>query len=417
MSAVVKAAQYEPPAVSAAGYLWRITVAAVLSLGLLVTAAAVDDSDPLVFRRLDLPAGLVSWVLVLWQRRRRPTVVAVISGALSSFSILSAGPALWALFCLGTTRRWSRYIAAAAVTMAAGLVYLPVSDPGFFRAWPYNLFAGIVAVGGFALIAAWGGQVGARRELLWTLRDRAERAEAERDLRSAQARSLERERIAREMHDVLAHRISQISMHAGGLAFRTDLPADQLAESAQTIRESAHQALVDLRDVLGVLRSDRRGTESAAESGARLPVPTANALPELIASNRAAGMRITTEIDDDVVAKLSGQIGRTVYRVVQEGLTNVGRHAAGAAVQITVGNQPAGQIVVTVSNDAGTRSVTSSAPVAQLAEPGFGLTGLQERVEMLQGTLDSGPHGDGWLLRAQLPWPRDLPADADPDRR
>ena len=119
-----------------------------------------------------------------------------------------------------------------------------------------------------AAIMAWGMYIGSRRELLWTLRNRAETAEAEQELRVSQARSNERARIAREMHDVLAHRISQISMHAGALSFRDDLTADEMRDSVAVIQEKAHEALTDLRGVLGVLRDDgsgRAGRGAAAD--------------------------------------------------------------------------------------------------------------------------------------------------------
>src|SRR4029079_4824335 len=119
--------------------------------------------------------------------------------------------------------------------------------------WWVDLLINSVVTAG---VLGWGMYVGSRRELVWTLRQRAERAEAEQELRVAQARSNERARIAREMHDVLAHRISQISMHAGALAFRDDLTAAEMRSSAQVIQEKAHEALADLRGVLGVLRDD-----------------------------------------------------------------------------------------------------------------------------------------------------------------
>lgn len=415
VSLSVSAAHYQPPPVTKRGYGWRITVAALASLGLLI-AAASTTSRPHVIIVLDWIAGLVSWVIV-FRRRRWPTAIAMTCGVLSSLSILSAGPALWTLFSLATTRRWPRYIAAAAVTAAAGLAYMPVDDPGFFRAWPYNGIAGIAAVGGFALIAAWGGQVGAKRELLETLRDRAERAEAERDLRAAQARSLERERIAREMHDVLAHRISQISTHAGALAFRTDLPAEQLAESAQTIRQSARRALMELRDVLGVLRTGGRETDAdGGRINARLPVPTAGSLPELVGCNRAAGMAVRADLDEDLIAVLPDRIGRTVYRVVQEGLTNATRHATGSVVHLTL-KQRDEQVEVSVRNYPSADSALTAVSAAPLPESGFGLTGLQERIDMLGGTLHAGPDADGYLLCARLPWTGGHGTDSDPDRR
>ena len=96
--------------------------------------------------------------------------------------------------------------------------------------------------------------IGARRELIATLRDRADRAEREQAMRVAQARTNERARIAREMHDVLAHRISLVAMHAGALGYRTDLSRDETKRAADVISQNAHQALVDLREILGVLR-------------------------------------------------------------------------------------------------------------------------------------------------------------------
>ena len=130
---------------------------------------------------------------------------------------------------------------------------------------------------------AWGMYIGSRRELLWTLRHRAERAEAEQELRAAQSRSNERERIAREMHDVLAHRISQISMHAGALAFREDLTADEMRDSAGVIQAKAHEALTDLRGVLGVLRDGPASSPHA-------PLPTYADLPALVEEARGSGM-------------------------------------------------------------------------------------------------------------------------------
>ena len=140
---------------------------------------------------------------------------------------------------------------------------------------------------------AWGMYIGSRRELMWSLRHRAERAEAEQELRAAQSRSNERERIAREMHDVLAHRISQISMHAGALAFREDLTADEMRDSAGVIQAKAHEALTDLRGVLGVLRDESGELTNA-------PLPTYADLPALVDEARGSGMAVT--LDDRLPA-------------------------------------------------------------------------------------------------------------------
>ena len=129
---------------------------------------------------------------------------------------------------------------------------------------------------------AWGMFVRARRQLVLSLRERADRAEAEQQMHVEQARQQERARIAREMHDVLAHRISLLSMHAGALEFRPDAPPEEIARAAGIVRASAHQALQDLREVIGVLRE-----EPAVNGGPELPQPTLANLPALLDESRA----------------------------------------------------------------------------------------------------------------------------------
>ena len=136
------------------------------------------------------------------------------------------------------------------------------------------------------ILIAWGMYLGSRRELVWELNNRVKRAEAERDERSDRARESERARIAQEMHDVLGHRISQISMHAGALAFRNDLTPDQLREGASRIQDTANEALTDLRGVLGVLRDSKTGLLIEP------PQPTYEDVPRLVEAAREAGMRI-----------------------------------------------------------------------------------------------------------------------------
>ncbi len=139
------------------------------------------------------------------------------------------------------------------------------------------------------MILVWGMFVRARRQLVHSLRERARRAEAEQQLRVEQARHHERERIAREMHDVLAHRISLLSLHAGALEFRPDAPAVEVAKAAGVIRDSAHQALQDLREVIGVLRGGRRrGGRDAGPPAADPGRPAGSWWTE----SRQAGMRV-----------------------------------------------------------------------------------------------------------------------------
>ena len=147
-----------------------------------------------------------------------------------------------------------------------------------------NLVIALLAIGG---VVAWGMFVRARRQLVLSLRERAERAEAEQQLRVEQARQQERARIAREMHDVLAHRISLLSLHAGALEFRPDAPAEEVARAAGVIRASAHDALEDLRDRDRRAARGRRGRRSRARRSRRSPT-----CPALIDESRAAGMQV-----------------------------------------------------------------------------------------------------------------------------
>jgi signal transduction histidine kinase len=240
--------------------------------------------------------------------------------------------------------------------------------------------------------------VRARRQLVVSLRDRARRAEAEQHLRVDQARQTERTRIAREMHDVLAHRISLVSVHAGALEFRADIPAEDVARSAAVIRENAHQALQDLREILGVLRAPD-GTQDGQDSPER-PTPTLADVPRLVQESQQAGMRVDLTMLVEP-AEVPAATGRTAYRVVQEGLTNAHKHASGARVGVTLSGGPGEGLDVAVHNVRPVGDVPSPIPGA-----GRGLAGLAERVEVAGGRLEHGPDGAGWRLRVWLPWSR-----------
>ena len=160
---------------------------------------------------------------------------------------------------------------------------------------------------------------------IWTLRNRAERAEAEQELRVAQARANERARIAREMHDVLAHRISQVSMHAGALAFREDLTPDEVRDSAAVIREQGARGAD--RPARRARRAPRRRRRAGARTAAdvRRPGPAGRRGPR----ERARPRRSTT--GSATPAEVPDAAGRTLYRIVQEGITNARKHAPGSA--------------------------------------------------------------------------------------
>ena len=378
-------AEYQPR-VSVWGWVWRIAV--MLSLSAFAWVPLVEDqSGPM--RVLDVALGVVSYGLVLTLRRRHPVAVGVVVNALGAFSAIAAGPAVLASVSVATRRRWREIALVGSVGFAAAQ-FLATWQPGNDSVDPWWLLLSINGVATAAMLA-WGMYIGSRRELLWTLRNRAERAEAEQTLRVAQARANERARIAREMHDVLAHRISQISLHAGALAFREDLDAPAVRESAAVIRDKAHEALTDLRGVLGVLR-DADGELTLA------PQPTYADLAGLVEETRASGLNVALRdhLDPADGAEVPEAVGRTVYRIVQEGITNARKHAPGTLLEIELAGSPQEGLAVTMRNPLGFASQTPGA--------GLGLIGLTERAELRGGRLEAGRVGSQFQLRGWIPW-------------
>ena len=224
-----------------------------------------------------------------------------------------------------------------------------------------------------------GAFVGARRDLVTALRARAEQAESELALRADQARLAERTRIAQEMHDVLAHRISLIGLHAGGLEVQPDAGHETVERSATLIRETARAALEDLRGVLGVLRADDQ------PDGADLaPQPQLRDVPRLVASSKAAGIAVTL-LDDLPEEPVPEVTGRTVYRVVQEALTNVHKHARDAAATVRLTGKPGDGLVVEVVN---VRPVSAG---TLLPGAGVGLVGCASGWSWPAGRSTAGP--------------------------
>ncbi|MDH4148200.1 MAG: histidine kinase dimerization/phosphoacceptor domain-containing protein, partial [Acidimicrobiia bacterium] len=188
--------------------------------------------------------------LSLWWRRRWPVGVALVCVLLGAFSTSGSVAGLLALASLAVHRHVRPALVVAALFVPSAVVcsiWL-----GRTNTWSVMLPTAALA----AAATGWGMFVRARRQLLATLRDRAQRAEADQLVRAERARLAERTRIAREMHDVLAHRISLVALHAGALEVALDLPAAQVRESAALLRSTAHQALEELRDVIGVLREE-----------------------------------------------------------------------------------------------------------------------------------------------------------------
>jgi signal transduction histidine kinase len=360
-------------------------------LSALVLVATWADHSSLAIA-VDLALGAVAFV-ALWFRRSHPVAVGVITGVASLVSGTAGGPALVALFNVAIRASRRAILGMAALALASTAIF-PLLYAGN-ELYSTQIALGLLITG---VVVGWGLFVRVQRELVLSLRERATRLEAEQRLRVEQAREAERLRIAREMHDVLAHRVSLLSLHAGALEFHPDASAEEVAETAAVIRASAHAALEELRDVIGVLREGTPG--SAPEP----PQPTLAEIPALVEESRVAGMHVRWHIDVPGDAVLPAALGRAAYRIVQEGLTNARKHAPAAAVEVTITAEAGTALVVEVVS----RRAVGVAAAAALALPGAGtgLVGLAERVALAGGELEHGPDVAGdFVLRATLPWP------------
>jgi signal transduction histidine kinase len=371
------------PRLSAWGHSWRLIV--VLGLSAIGWLPLVDHQSEALWLT-DVALGLVAYVLVFFFRRRWPVAIALIANALTFGSAIASGPAVLASVSIATRRRW-REMVPVGLAGFAGAQFFAASQPGngddsFWLILAINVVATVAIFG-------WGMYIGSRRELIWTLRHRAERAESEQDLRVDQARANERARIAREMHDVLAHRISQVSMHAGALAFREDLTPDEVRISAGVIREKAHEALTDLRGVLGVLR----GADGELTIA---PQPTYADLSELVAEARGSGLAIDYLDRVSAPEEVPDAAGRTLYRIVQEGITNARKHAPNTLLTIELKGSPEHGLDVTMRNPLGFGGTTPGS--------GLGLVGLSERTELRGGGLAHRREAGSFVLHGWIPW-------------
>lgn len=337
------------------------------------------------------PAFAVLAGLALMVRRRFPIPVLAIT-ALAEIAAGASAPMVLGVYTVANrfgNRAVTWWCGAGALVVAVVPWGPPPDSTALLRA---PVVAVLLAFP--FLLGLW---VNQRRELVTGLRERAEQAERERDLRAAAAVEAERIRIARELHDIVAHRISQITVQAGALEVSTD---GRPAEIAATIRATGVRALDEMREMLGVLRSDTGSVADpdgpSADRAPVRPAPDLAAVTELLDAAVAAGHRVRLRVPDPL-PEVPGPVGRAVHRLVQEALTNAAKHAAGAEVRVTIGWR-AGVLDVDVRNGPGR--------VGALAAhgSGFGLVGMRERVELAGGTLrcTAMPSG-GFVVYARFP--------------
>lgn len=370
----------------------RLVDAGLIALAALLGAFFVSDSlatgeherDHLY---VDLVIGVVACAALLLRRRWPVALAAALIPTLAvSASAMGATAVAIGAVAVYRSRRVTALVVTAHVVVVAGLFV--VAAWGTREFWP-----GLIAVLALdAAAVASGLLVRSQGMLVQSLRDRAREAEEGQRLRAEEARHAERERIAREMHDVLAHRISLLAVHAGALEVRRSAPEEERA-AAGVIRQSAYAALEDLREVIRMLREDRT-------ADADRPQPVLADVPALVEQSRQAGMRV------DLTGEPRGvpdPIGRHAYRIVQEGLTNARKHAPGALVRVRLSTveEDGRALAVEVINALPARVGAGAA----LPGAGSGLIGLRERVYLVGGRLEHGLTPDGrFRLYARLPW-------------
>lgn len=374
---------------------WSVDAGAFVvaaALGAIILRVTADDASYRMTSGQVLTDAVFGAVccISLWWRRRWPFGVALVCVLLGAFSTSGTVAGLLALSSLAVHRHARPALLVAALLVPSAVV----CSIWLGRTNTWSVILPTMALGAAAV--AWGMFVRARRQLLATLRDRARRAEADQLVRAERARLAERTRIAREMHDVLAHRISLVALHAGALEVAIDLPPAQVRESAALLRSTAHQALEELRDVIGVLRD-----EPGQERPSTVPQPTLSDIPRLVDETRRSGARIDFEMQVDDAAAAPGPLGRDAYRIVQEALTNVNKHAHGTLAEVRVTGAPNCGLHVSIRN----RPAVGAHDRPALPGSGTGLLGLQERVALAHGVLVHGPDASGdFVVEADLPW-------------
>ncbi|MER7808340.1 histidine kinase [Streptomyces sp900116325] len=321
----------------------------------------------------------------LWWRRSRPDLVAavVIVAYVVTFTPVALAVAM---YTIGTVHRRPGILAAyAAAGFAAGIAGLRggLPDAGVREAaYSLALILGPLAVGYVVAV---------RRDLTAATQARLADLEREQLVLDERARAEERAAIAREMHDVVGHRVSNMVLAAGALQVGPAAGDPDVVRTAELIRSDGRQALEELREILGVL-----SVGHPAHAAPTAPQPDVHQLPGLVAHATERGQSVQLQINGHPET-LSPPVQRAVHRIVQESLTNAAKHAPGARVRIDVDCRGDG-VHVGVGNGAPT-----GRPSADLPSGGHGLVGLAERVELLGGTLTAGPHGDGFLVSVFIP--------------
>ncbi|WP_414170740.1 sensor histidine kinase [Streptoverticillium reticulum] len=341
---------------------------------------------------------------VIALRRRAPEKMLLLAAAVGVGQVVTGASADVADFAMlvivytvasGGTR-WASRFALIAGLLAPTIATLRWPEP--HQSVPGEVIATVFVTVPFLLAWVLGDSMRTRRAYWAQLEERAERLEKDREQQSRMAVTAERARIARELHDVVAHNVSVMVVQADGAAYVLDSSPEQAKQALETISGTGRQALTEMRRLLGVLRTE----EGSGEGGEYVPQPDVEQIGELVEQVRGAGMPVEFKVEGAPRPLPSG-VELTAYRIVQEALTNTRKHGGpdvGASVQLTYFDDGLGLLVEDDGRGAQHELYESGGADGM----GHGLIGMRERVGMVGGTLDAGPRpGGGFRISVLLP--------------
>ncbi|NOX31448.1 MAG: sensor histidine kinase [Actinobacteria bacterium] len=370
----------------AVGLLIVVVVSAVAGSDLFKGANAHRSRDVIFWM---LQAGAI---LPLTLRREYPNLVVAMTGAsLTALSVVNYPPSLSAIGVL-----IAMYSVAAYASRVDALISLGIGAVAIAVSVTSQLSGAESAVGVLSNYVffgtAWllGDSIRSHRERVADLERAAARTARDRLDADERAARAERNRIARELHDIVAHSLSVMVIHAGAVRRDLEQSADERHHRVRTIEDTGRATLNEMRQLLGRLRSD------SDETGSLSPQPGIDDLTDLVAEFSDAGLGINFVIEREAGVDLSQTAAMSTYRIVQESLTNCLRHAGDANVEAVV-HIAADGVDIAVADD-------GRGAAADPTDPGYGLIGMRERVALFGGTVQAGPRiGGGWSVRASLP--------------
>ncbi|MFE0047906.1 sensor histidine kinase [Streptomyces albireticuli] len=372
---------------------------AVLLFGIsaLVTT---EESDRNALAAVGIAAVLC---LVVALRRRAPVKMLLLATAAGVAQLVTDTPQQLADFAMlviiytvaSGTVRWASRFALVGGLLAPLIANLRWSSPD--QGVNQHIIGTVFMTVPFVLAWVLGDSMRTRRAYWAQLEERAGRLEKEREQQARMAVTAERARIARELHDVVAHNVSVMVVQADGAAYVLDASPEQAKQALETISGTGRQALAEMRRLLGVLR-----TEEGGEGGEYVPQPDVEQIGDLVEEVRGAGLPVDFQVEGAPRPLPSG-VELTAYRIVQEALTNTRKHGgpdAGASVRLTFFDDGLGLLVEDDGRGAQHELYESGGADGM----GHGLIGMRERVGMVGGTLDAGPRpGGGFRISVLLP--------------